>query len=188
MGSYRHSQGRTDIVWAQILKKSNLAPELSSEPFATNWYSGASSCASVLWQFWVSVLKVKVTVRVQILKKYILIHLTQCVQRNLVWCVHHHDPVCHAKSFDSYLQGQGHSVGSNAQNRSICSHRLLNRLKKHIPTYIISWQGVQEVLTHWHQWNCRSHKGGIAGGVGGGGGYLAAPGDKPCLRVVQFVW
>ena len=35
--------------------------------------------------------------------------------------VHHHDQECHVKSLGSYLQGQGHSEGSNAQNRTIWS-------------------------------------------------------------------
>ena len=36
-----------------------------------------------------------------------------CMQPNLVWVVHHHDPECHAKRLGSCLQGQGHSLGSD---------------------------------------------------------------------------
>ena len=36
--------------------------------------------------------------------------------------IHHHDPVeCHAKQLSSYLQGQGHSAGSNPQKIMVSS-------------------------------------------------------------------
>ena len=80
---------------------------------------------SVTQKGWVSIFKVKVTVRVQILREY-LSGPPSSEPPNLpeTWyvsnLVHYHDLGCHVKRLGSYLQlqGQGHSAGSNPQTIS----------------------------------------------------------------------
>ena len=54
---------------------------------------------------------------------HICSHSAECLFAifcNQTWyCVHHHEPECHAKKMGFYLQGQGHSVGLYNQNMTV---------------------------------------------------------------------
>ena len=72
-------------------------------------------CFVTILEFFV--IKDKVTLRVQILREYLpgqylLNHLTLLTHGMLV---QNHDPECHAIRLGSYIQGHGHSAGTNPQ-------------------------------------------------------------------------
>ena len=51
--------------------------------------------------------------------------------------LHRHDLECRAKGLGSYPQGQGRSEGSNAQIKTVCSLKLLNRWGEKTPLYTL---------------------------------------------------